>query len=469
MPYGRFRQMEVPYQYRPKIGELYVLNTTNGLTGNRVSVADATADGTIHEYRRCWDHTTPGPPYVVGTGMFMSMLHKPLELSGGVRIQSKPLTTGIPAVVKRQPGDRCVRVYEGAFSLGGGTHGFGSLGTLEGLPDPEIYNELNPDDLTDLGNRAYKLLRPKIEKAGLAQTLAEWRSMPGMLKQSAGGFHTTWNNVRREHGLRPSDGMAGRNRSGQYVGEMHLSPKKAASQFLNVAFGWQPFLKDMGDAFSVLSEFDAYVDRTREMNGKWMRRTRTEDVVESEEVLYQGQSNTNSCSPALQASDFLVPGSCFQTVTRRKTTRVWYTGTFKYYRPEFDYAKQMHPAARRVRQLITALGLRISPSVVYKVTPWTWMLDWFVNVGDFVQRVEDMASDSILSKEFYLMRQSRVELEYRKVFTTLDGQSFDLKWYRSVETKRRGRADSPFHFTPLPGGLSARQLAILAAVGITHW
>jgi hypothetical protein len=225
----------------------------------------------------------------------------------------------------------------------------------------------------------------------------------------------------------------------------------------------------MQDAHAVLSDFDGYIDRIKESNNRWVKRTRKEDVVESEEVVFQGQNNTNACSPALQASEFLVPGSCYQTVTRQKMTRVWYTGTFKYYRPEFDYTKKMDAAWRRVQQLITALGLRISPSVVYKVTPWTWMLDWFVNIGDFVQRVEDMASDSILSKQFYLMRHSVVRLEYRKVFSTIDGQTHDIKWYRYVEAKRRGSADSPFHFTPLPSGMSARQVAILAAVGITHW
>jgi hypothetical protein len=341
-------------------------------------------------------------------------------------------------------------VYAGGFSLGGVTHGFGSLGTLEGLPDPEIYNEVNPDDLTDLGNRAYRLLAPKPEEAGLAQTLAEWRSIPGMLRTSSEGLSTTWKAL------------------GGSISGASMAPKKVAEQFLNFQFGWKPFLKDMKDAHNVLSDFDAYVERIREHNGVWRKRTRKEDVVEGEEVLYQGQSNTNACSPALFASEFLVPGSCYQTVTRQKMTRVWYTGTFKYYRPEFDYTKKMNTAWRRVQQHITALGLRVSPSIVYKVTPWTWLVDWFVNIGDFVKRVEDMASDTIVSRDFYLMRHSYVRLEYRKRFSTFDGQSFDLKWYRTVETKRRGSADSPFHFAPLPGGLSAMQLAILAAVGLTR-
>jgi hypothetical protein len=382
--------------------------------------------------------------------MFMSKLSKPLELIGGGKIQSKPLTTGIPSSVQRKPGDKCVRVYAGSFSLGGVTHGRGNLGTLEGLPDPTVYNEANPDDLSDLANRAYVKLRPKLEEAGIAQTLAEWRSVPGMLKTTSGGFSQLWKDF------------------GGTVSGNTMSPKAAASQFLNVTFGWQPFIKDLQDAYNVLDAFEAYIDRIRESNGSWMKRTRKEEVVESEEVLYQGQSNTNSCSPALLASDFLVPGSCYQTVTRQKMTRVWHTGTFKYYRPEFDYAHKMHPALRRMRQLITALGLRINPSVVYKVTPWTWLIDWFVNVGDYVTRVQDMATDSIVSREFYSMRHSVVRLEYRKRFSTMDGQSFDLKWYRYVETKRRGSAESPFHFTLLPGGLSVRQMAILAAVGLTH-
>jgi hypothetical protein len=101
-----------------------------------------------------------------------------------------------------------------------------------------------------------------------------------------------------------------------------MAPKKVAEQFLNFQFGWKPFLKDMKDAHNVLSDFDAYVERIREHNGVWRKRTRKEDVVEGEEVLYQGQSNTNACSPALFASEFLVPGSCYQTVTRQNDARL---------------------------------------------------------------------------------------------------------------------------------------------------
>jgi hypothetical protein len=85
---------------------------------------------------------------------------------------------------------------------------------------------------------------------------------------------------------------------------------------------------------------------------------------------------------------------------------------------------------------------------------------------DYVQRVEDMASDAMVSKSFYLMREYRVRLEYRKVFQTYDGTLHDLKWYREVTTKRRGSANSPFHFSTATS-LTTSQLAILAALGLT--
>lgn len=448
MPFPRHRYRERWYYPLSKIGEFYVLNKRNGLTGNHLSVGESNLSPQLHERANCWDSVRPGPPFLTGGGMFINKLTTQVGVRGGSRIESKPLTTGIPSSVQRKPGDVCVRVYSGSFS-NPVTSSFGNHGTLEGTPDPELYNELNPDDLLHLGNRAYNKLRPKVEEAGLAQTLAEWRSMPGMLHTTSSGFHDAWRHL------------------GGDMSSNLMTPKKVASQFLNVSFGWQPFIKDMKASYDVLSEFDSYVDRIRDKNGSWMKRTRREDIVTSEEVVHQSAITSNGCTPSLPL-EFLVPGGCSQTITRQKMTSVWYTGTFKYYRPEFDYAKKMHPAYRRVQQLITALGLRVSPSVVYKVTPWTWLVDWFVNIGDYVQRVEDMASDSIVSKEFYLMRHSRVRYEYRKVFKTYDGQTLDLRWYRTVESKRRGSAESPFHFATTPGGLSTRQIAILVALGINY-
>jgi hypothetical protein len=269
-----------------------------------------------------------------------------------------------------------------------------------------------------------------------------------MLKTSSKGFHDLWT-----QGVGHTSGGA-------------MSPKKAADQFLNFQFGWKPFIQDVQSALRTLDNFEAYERRVSEFNGRWMKRSFSEDLVQSEEVLVQHQNNTNACSPSLSPSEFLVLGSCFQTVTRQKYERVWYKGVFKYYRPEFDYRVKQHAAARRLRQYLTALGLRVSPTTVYKVMPWTWLVDWGVNVSDYVQRVEDMASDAMVSKSFYLMREYRVRLEYRKVFQTYDGTLHDLKWYREVTTKRRGSANSPFHFSTATS-LTTSQLAILAALGLT--
>jgi hypothetical protein len=342
-------------------------------------------------------------------------------------------------------------MYTGAFSLGGVTHGFSSHGSLlEGLSPPEIENELNPDDLTNLGNRAYVKLRPKIEDVSLAQTIAELGSVQGMLKTTSKGLSEIWSGL------------------GGNIHKEMMAPKSVANHFLNHHFGWKPLVSDVQGTLNCILNFDDYLDHVRERNDRWLVRKYTEDAIQSEEVVYRGNVHTNSCSPSLSPSEFLVPNSCFQTVTRRKLTRVWYKGVFKYYRPEFDYMKKMHPVMRRLRQQITALGLNINPTVIYKVMPWTWCLDWFVNVGDYVTRVQDMASDSIMSKSFYLMRHNYVVYEYRKVFTFYDGQTCDLRWYRTVETKRRGKADSPFHFTSPPGGLSQMQMALLAAVGLSY-
>jgi hypothetical protein len=120
-----------------------------------------------------------------------------------------------------------------------------------------------------------------------------------------------------------------------------------------------------------------------------------------------------------------------------------------------------------VRQALSLLGANVDATSVYKVTPWTWLIDWGVNVGDFVRRVEDIATDAAVSRYFYLMRRTFVRFEYRSVFSTYDGQTHDFRAYRSVDVKRRVASVNPFNFSLLPGGLSGMQYSILAALGLS--
>jgi hypothetical protein len=454
----RLRVRQVPFVAPSVLGRLYTLNLATGVR-TQESVVPPTGVGKILETSKCSDVTHPGPPYLNGGHLFVERLIVPAQQSANVKIRIPNANASSP----NRPGFE--RVYEGAFQVGS-EYGFTSLGNFEALLGPDHYSLVNPDDLSSLGNRAYNKLRPKVEVGSLAQSVFEARELPGMLKTTGQGFHAIWRDLVNGSLSRPPS--RGGSPLRHEMERFSQYPKEVSNQFLNVQFGWKPFVREVNSMCDVVVNFDQHSERLRKQNDKWMNRTFTEDTVESDELVHSSTSTQNDCYPALSASIFIKPGSCWQTVRRKKMTRVWYKGVFKFYRPEFDYSREQVEHLRTVRQYMTLLGLDVTPTTLYKVTPWSWLVDWFVNAGDALQRVQDLATDAVASKYFYVMRHSLVEYEYRKVFTTRDGVTHDFTWNRTVEAKRRGESKHPFNFSLLPGNLSDSQLAVIAALGITR-
>lgn len=450
-PTSRERSFE--YGARPAnslAGKFILLNRKNG---EIKPYADVPAGGSLaaHE-KRCWDYLNPGPPYHGGGTLFIKDYYRPVDIVGvgsyiGPRFAWQSVNGG-------KVGDDWVKIYRGGF-CNPVDHGFTDSFYSQGiLASPTVYNVFHPDDLSSLGSRAYAKLRPKVEKVNLAQSIFEAREIPRMLKTTSKGFSDVFRSL------------------GGNIGGKSMTPKGVADHFLNVQFGWKPFLRDLNDTIDVVKNFDVYVARTKRNNNTWLKRYWAEDEILTEEPEYSGSPTSLECTPSLTTiggeNQFIVPGSIKVQIHNVKSSRVWHVGRFKYYRPEFAVrGDREFDTLMQARQMTSLLGLQVNPTTLYKVTPWTWLADWFVNVSDNVQRFEDMISNAVVSKYFYTMRQIRRNIRYRITAQTLDGQSLDLIWYRGMETKQRSAANSPFSFTLLPGGLSGQQLAILGALGLS--
>jgi hypothetical protein len=156
------------------------------------------------------------------------------------------------------------------------------------------------------------------------------------------------------------------------------------------------------------------------------------------------------------------------TVKEEKFSLITTSGSFKYYRPEFDPDLPDYSSAwNAIQRQLTMYGARITPSNIYRATPWTWLIDWFSDFGSVVDRITDWAWDSILCKYLYLMR-----TDYRRVTLTqvLPFRTGDvvLSFQRETNAKIRRGSDSPYGFGLSWNNLSSRQLAILAALGVSR-
>jgi hypothetical protein len=280
--------------------------------------------------------------------------------------------------------------------------------------------------------------------------------------------------------LKQSYGIVTAHLSSRYGNIRDLSPKRLASalrdappevgsHYLNLQFGWKPFVKDIVNICDVIVSFDHYVTNARRMNNKWVKRSWFEDEIQSDVLVYQNNGGTGSMglTPSFSSLDFEPSGQLYQ-IYRQKMMKVWYEGVFRQYYPEFDDDRESGvPGLKKAIQAARLAGAIPDPVTVYKLIPFTWLGDWFVNVSDNLLAFQDLLTDAVASRYMYLMRRCYTRYEYRSVNNLHSGGVLDVKTYREVETKRRVPSASPFGFSLQPGNFTGSQWAILGALGLS--
>jgi hypothetical protein len=310
--------------------------------------------------------------------------------------------------------------------------------------------------VTGYDSLAWDKLKPRVSQANLAQFIYELKDLPGQLETSANAF----NNLYRSFG------------GGYSTTIMH--PKSVADNFLNHEFGWVPFLSDLWNLYDTYNRSNEFISQISRDNGSWVRKRRV--LKEETTQRHIGRRYSAGVEPFgfnIQGvcDDMVVDGvtcKAYFDLTEVVTTKVWAVGQFKFYRPEFDSNDPAFGGLLETGQrLMTLYGLRISPSLLYKITPWTWTVDWFTSFGNYVQRLDDFVVDGIVSRGLCIMMSTTRSMTKTCVINFAGGRR-TLQFRRSVDMKVRKVADSPYGFDSTWNNLSVRQLAILGSIGITR-
>lgn len=243
--------------------------------------------------------------------------------------------------------------------------------------------------------------------------------------------------------------------------------KGSSGEFLNYQFGWAPVVSDIKSIAYAATHSHELLSQYERAAGKIVRR-RYEFPLEVTET-----STTIGANPGYLANidsvwlyDDSVPTPYLQKTTRTYK-RTWFSGAFTYHLPVgYNSRIGLADAAAKASVLY---GLELSPEVIWNLAPWSWAVDWFTNMGDVISNLSSWALDGLVLKWGYIMEHSYAYDTY-----TLSGLSPYGKGGTSAspvtaftERKRREVA-TPFGFGLTWEGLSPRQLAISAALGITR-
>jgi len=145
---------------------------------------------------------------------------------------------------------------------------------------------------------------------------------------------------------------------------------------------------------------------------------------------------------------------------------IWFSGAFQYFvtksgKNPFDELERYRQLSRKL------LDTEITIDTIYALTPWSWLIDWFVDFGDILGNVIAFQNDGLVLRYGYLMCQSIQDNVGRVGNVTISGNHYNeiTTTYRVIR-KERVKA-TPFGFGLNPSSFNAGQWSILAALGLT--
>jgi hypothetical protein len=248
--------------------------------------------------------------------------------------------------------------------------------------------------------------------------------------------------------------------------ERALRARNAGDEYLNYQFGWVPLLNEIRDFARVVTDHDKIIAQYEQGSGKPIRRRFTFPIQET--------TSTTTVDDVVAAPEMVVTywsNRGVRTIVTTSKVETWFSGCFTYYLPPFD-----PNGTNRERNLQIAnklFGVRVTPKVLWDLTPWTWAADWIANTGDVLHNISAFQQDGLVMRWGYVMRKHTItrDVGLSSVrMTWINGQTnWRIPYLQQVfvtTTKSRRKA-TPYGFGLNPDSFSNRQWAILTALGLS--
>jgi hypothetical protein len=250
----------------------------------------------------------------------------------------------------------------------------------------------------------------------------------------------------------------------------------SANEYLNYEFGWRPFVDDFRNFYKLSKSLDTMIAKlVLENNTNIRRRANFGTTTKVEEIATWHKSSWNFPVFNCGGADGFpaASGKTHITATITTTTDTWFVAGYRYFIPDTQSWLWFGKAVS------VLFGVYPSPELLYNITPWTWLADWWVDLGSFYSYLSPTAVENLVTRYAFTMRKVRTVEEWT-ASTTLNASDYpNLKWkgdhavLRSLHTKvtkQRGSGWSPFgaFLSPLSTSLTPKQIGILAALGISR-
>ncbi len=240
--------------------------------------------------------------------------------------------------------------------------------------------------------------------------------------------------------------------------------RNAGDEYLNSVFGWAPLVREVTALARAARESSRIIQQYSRDSDRFVRRKMRFPTELTNSEVDLGGLNGNNMLPNFIPGQLLYGGSV--KMLTRTTRDVWFSGAYQY--SLSSDPSILGQAARIEQQANHLLGSRITPAVLWNLAPWSWLSDWFLNVGSVLQTASSLQSDGLVIRYGYLMCTTTVD----RIISASDVQSLStwnpkafVTTYRSTR-KERVRS-TPFGFGLTGAQITESQWAILGALGLT--
>lgn len=264
--------------------------------------------------------------------------------------------------------------------------------------------------------------------------LFELRDLPRMLQDWGGQIAKTRMMVRSR---------------GSSVDVKYIS-RRSASNFLSWEFAIKPFLSDLAKMLDFQAHVDKRVNALKKLGSGATVRSATvwQDVGIPSSTVNQ---HVTTLSSEFNRVNYV----------RRTERKRWVSTKWKPLSPLPDTDAELRKLAVRL-----VFGLDISFATLWEAMPWSWLIDWFTNVGDIVNGARNTIPVS--HSGTCIMRYSRTHIEILG-FTEKDVGCTYVVTPSPSSNEQKVRVLAPSVALPefsLPF-LDGRQLSILSALAVS--
>lgn len=211
-----------------------------------------------------------------------------------------------------------------------------------------------------MGKRDYTLFR----------NLAELRDLPGSVQS----LYETCKNLRSLY-----TSLTFNPKLRDVIFDLKANVKNVPNEYLSYHFGWKQLYKDINDLLAAPQKLSSRLNFQIERSGK-------PTTLRTKRKYVSGESDVSAFDYAFWTRWDFEPRGIQSRIEREIELRVVINTTFDF--------PPINSVRFRYDYYIENLGIKPRITDVYNLVPWTWLLDWFTGLGNYIELIDNLNHDT---------------------------------------------------------------------------